>query len=113
MRILKFNESSKRYPIKVSQNEFFRKKEIHRIVDFSLIERKTMREILTKKQTIKTISWSTSSDFIEIYSGRDFFEIVKLDDYWFTIIHETPYSIDSYYTCDEFEEVVNFLIDIV
>jgi len=115
MRILRFNESSKRYPKKVTQKEFFDKKGIHKMISFTQTERTTMFNILTEKQKRKDIRWSTSSEFIEIYSGKEFFEIVKLDDDWFTIIHEDPYSrvVDSYYICDEFEEVVNFLTDLV
>ncbi len=97
MKILKFNESNKRYPTKVSRDEFYRKKGIHRMVDFTQIERKTMRYILTEKSKKKNISWTTSSEFIEIYSGKEFFEIVKLDDDWFTIIHEN-YTISNYST---------------
>jgi hypothetical protein len=107
MKILKFNESSKRYPIKVNQKEFFDKKGIHKMISFTQTERTTMFNILTEKQKRKNIYWSTSLEFIEIYSGKEFFEIVKLDDDWFTIIHDDPYSRinNSYYICDEFEEV--------
>ena len=113
MRILRFNESSKRYPQKVNQKEFFDKKEIHKMVSFSQTEATTMFNILTEKQKRKDIRWSTSSEFIEIYCGRNFFEIVKLDDDWFTIISEDSWSQNEYFICDEFEEVVNFLTDFV
>ena len=117
MRILRFNESSKRYPKKVNQKEFFDKKRIHKMISFTQTERTTMFNILTEKQKRKDIRWSTSSEFIEIYSGKELFEIVKLDDDWFTInsfryIHYSR-AVDSYYICDEFEEVVNFLTDLV
>jgi hypothetical protein len=121
-KILRFSESSKRYPQKVNQKEFFNKKGIHKMVSFTQTERNTMFDILTEKQKWvlypvmvkrKDIRWSTSSEFIEIYCGRNFFEIVKLDDDWFTIISEDSWSQNEYFICDEFEEVVNFLTDLV
>ena len=113
MRILRFNESSKRYPKKVTQKEFFDKRKIHKMVSFTQVERTTMSNILTEKQNRKDIRWSNSSEFIEIYCDRNFFEIVKLDDDWFTIISEDSWSQNEYFICDEFEEVVNFLTDLV
>jgi hypothetical protein len=129
MRILRFNESSKRYPKKVTQKEFFDKKGIHKMISFTQTERTTMSNILTEKQkkyefnpiySDKDIRWSklygydegTSSEFIEIHYLGEFFEIVKLDDDWFTIIHDLYGSSIEYYICDEFEEVVNFLTDL-
>lgn len=124
MRILRFDESYKRYPQKVNQKEFFDKKGIHKMISFTQTERTTMFNILTEKKKRKDIRWSTSSEFIEIYSGKEFFElhifvfgkrwsIVKLDDDWFTIISENSWSQNEYFICDEFEEVVNFLTDLV
>ena len=107
--IRKFNESDEvRYPKKVTQKEFFHKKSIFKMKDFSYNEKKTMCDILNEKSKKIHLSWSTSSDFIEIYRDRQFWEIVKLDDDWFTIIY-TYWNTDEYYICDEFEEVVNFL----
>ena len=50
MRILRFNESSKRYPKKVNQKEFFDKKGIHKMISFTQTERTTMFNILTEKK---------------------------------------------------------------
>ena len=50
MRILRFNESSKRYPKKVNQKEFFDKKRIHKMISFTQTERTTMFNILTEKK---------------------------------------------------------------
>jgi hypothetical protein len=107
MRILRFNESN-RFPTKVTQGDFFDKKSKFRMVDWSPRERTTLFNILTEKQKKRNIHWSTSSEFIEIHISREFCEIVKLDDDWFTIIH-TDAAKTEYYICDEFEEVVNFL----
>jgi hypothetical protein len=113
MKILRFNESEKRYPKKVSQDEFFERKTSNRMIDFTQSERTMMRDILTEKRKRRDINWTNSLEFIEIYCGREFFEIVKLDDAWFTIINEDIFGITKYYVCDEFEEVVNFLTDFV
>lgn len=117
-KILRFDESYKRYPQKVNQKEFFDKKRIHKMVSFTQTERTTMFNILTEKQKRKDIRWSTTnehmnSEFIEIYCGRNFFEIVKLDDDWFTIVGDDNWGKNEYFICDEFEEVVNFLTDLV
>jgi hypothetical protein len=112
MKILKFNESSKRYPIKVHQEKFFDKRRIHKMISFTQNERTTMLNILTEKQKRSHIHWSISSEFIEIYCGGNFFEIVKLNDDWFTIINEYNRGQNEYFICDEFEEVVNFLTDL-
>jgi len=113
MKILRFNESEKRYPSKVSRDEFFERKRSNRMIYFTQSERKKMFDALTEKRKKRDINWSNSPEFIEIYCGRDFFEIVKLDDDWFTIINDEGYGVTKYYICDEFEEVLNFLTDFV
>ena len=99
---------------KVSQDEFFRKKEIRKMIDLSKYEISIIFKTLDDKRIKRKISFSFSSEFVEISTSSSFFEIVKLDDDWFTIIQQDNTgrfggTKDEFYIADEFEEVVNFL----
>jgi len=116
-KILRFNES-KRYPQKATQEEFFDKKSKFGMVDWTSAERTILFKILDEKLLKRNISWSTSSEFIEISTSMNFYEIVKLDDDWFTIIKQDNRGRfggvrDEFYIADEFEEVVNFLTNFI
>lgn len=109
-RILRFNES--RLPTQVSQSEFFKKRQDHKMCDFSPSERSQIIEILRNKGISSNTyiylnvkkTYSFSIEYIEI--TRRNIEVIKLDDEWFTIIegHNGPF-----YICDEFEELINYL----
>lgn len=47
------------------------------MVDCTPRERTSLYNILTEKQKRKSIRWSTSSEFMEIYIYKNFWEIVK------------------------------------
>lgn len=106
MKIKRFFESEEiSYPLKVSSDEFFRKRKLHKMCDFSVSERSYMATELRKK----IISYSLSPDFIEIFPLHRSIEIIKLDDYWFTISVQYSRGSDEYYICDEFDEVKVFI----
>ena len=115
-RLRRFNESDeKRYPLQISQEEFFKKKSNFRMVNWSDSQRRVLFQILNDKRDKKySFDFSVSSEFVEIWSSGYIYEIVKLDDDWFTIIkqyNKGQYGgeSDKYFLADEFEEVVNFL----
>jgi hypothetical protein len=117
-RLRRFNESNeKRYPIQINQEEFFKKKSLFRMVDWSDSQRRVLFEILDDKRSKRysfgySFDFSISSEFVEISSSSGYFyEIVKLEDDWFTIIKQGRWKGvgDEYFLGDEFEEVVNFL----
>ena len=106
MKIRRFNESL-RFPTEVSESEFFKKKSIHKMVDFSASERKQIIDILNKKNK----RFSLSSEYVEIHSDLSP-EVVKFDDEWFTIIQYKYYNNGgtySFFICDGFEEVLSYL----
>ena len=109
--LLKFNENTidLRLPKEVSEKEFFNKKGIFKMRDFTDVENKQMCNILNEKRKKSDIRWTLSYEFIEIHKGnRQSWEIVKLDDDWFTIIY-SYWNTDCYFICDEFEEVINYM----
>ena len=117
-RLKRFNESDeKRYPIQITQEEFFKKKSTFRMIDWSDSQRRILFQILDDKRSKRygSFDFSISSEFVEISSPSGYFyEIVKLDDDWFTIIKQYNKGRygrvgDEYFLADEFEEVVNFL----
>jgi len=100
IKIKRFNESF-RYPKQVNSQEFMKKKSTHKMVDFSTLERKQVREILYAKRC----DYSFSGEYFEIHR-RPPVEVVKYTDDWFTIIEGTS---GPFYICDEFEEVLSYL----
>jgi hypothetical protein len=124
-KILKFNESQKRYPIEVDEEEFLQKKTMYKKVNFTDNETDIIFRIMAKKKREKSedgetmkITYPSSESFEFEFSfisyGKWKYVISKLDDDWFCI---SFYDISSYETifryfiCDEFEEVINFLTD--
>jgi hypothetical protein len=111
MRIRRFNENSEetRQPKRVDQSEFFSKRN-RPMDDFSTHERKTIREILERKNL--KYDYSMSPEFVEIRTNWRDIEIVKYVDEWFTIIATSRYGGNDFYICDGFEEVEYFLNNI-
>lgn len=110
MRILRFNESNSRKPKKVSSEEFMEKRRDHRMVDFTSTERKRILEILNaRKSRDFNFHYSMNSDFVEIFSISSSTEIIRLDDYWFTINRSDRYGGSEYFICDDVEELYWFL----
>ncbi len=111
------SELSKRFPLQVSQKEFFDKRGKFRMVKWTEYENKVLFRILDERRdkSYGRFYFSISSDFLEISSNSGYFyEIIKLDDDWFTIIKQYNRGSyggvsDQYFIADEFEEVVNFL----
>lgn len=58
IRIKRFDESF-RYPKQVRSEEFFKKRSTHKMVDFSSLERKQIRDILDAKR----YHWSFSGEY--------------------------------------------------
>jgi len=146
-KILKFNESQKRYPIEVSREEFQKKERDYKPVYFTPNEIDTISSILKGKELErplkicilkdKYLNYSrkgeiekTLKDLSPLYSINFYcdgmhpftsnsYTIRKLDDNWFTIFrsdrsNHPPMLGEHYrYICDEFEELVNFLTDIL
>lgn len=127
-KILKFNESQKRYPIEVDREEFLQKERIHKKINFTENETDSIFSIIAKKKREKLKNGEilkliySSSDPLEsefsfvLYKEwtTDKYTISKLDDDWFGIL---TYDIPScettrYFICDEFEEVINFLTEL-
>lgn len=112
--IQKFLEyyQEKREPTKVSSQEFMKKRERFRMDDFSDSERKKMIDILKSKKNVDR--FSLNPEYIEIYLSWKSIEIVKFTDEWFTIIEEDRWNQNNtYYICDEFEEVETYLTKIM
>ena len=147
-KILKFNESQKRYPIEVSLEELREKERIHKPIYFTPNEIDTISNILKSKSENKLgrpleicilkdkdLNYSrkgeiekTLKDLSPLYSinfycdgwspySSNSYTILKLEDDWFTIYRgnnsNVPYREYHRYICDEFDELVNYLTDIL
>jgi len=143
-KILKFNESQKRYPIEVSLEELREKERIHKPIYFTPNEIDTISNILKSKRKLKRpleisilkdkdLNYSrkgeiekTLKDLSPLYSinfycdgwspySSNSYTILKLEDDWFTIYRGNNVSYREYhrYICDEFDELVNYLTDIL
>jgi len=111
MRIKRFNENSeedKRYPKKVTQQEFFDKRSKFRMEDFSQSERTPIIEILNKKGLHRT-DIRFNNEYVEISLGWSEAEVVKFHDEWFTIIISDRWNQKEFYICDGFEELESWL----
>lgn len=97
-----------RLPRRVSKKELIDRRK-YGFEQFSPNEVNKIREILKRKGK----TYSLSSDMLEIDGIYTNYEILKLSDYYFTIVvshrnHGWTGS-DDCYICDEFEELENFM----
>lgn len=101
LNILKESSEYRYYPKEVGSSEFFDK------YNKSKIENLNNSEIKQLSKNINT-SYQVGGNIISIHSNRFTITIIKLEDEWFLIKHETLHD-ERYYICDGLEEVVSYI----
>jgi hypothetical protein len=114
-RIRKF-ESFKKYrePTKVSYDEWLKKIDIHQKEPFTEKETKFFKELI-KENRIYIQSYTIGSKQISIMLIEDDddmteIEFTKLEDNWFTIYKCYNHDHEEYFVCDEWDEVLGYII---
>lgn len=110
MKIKRFNESEERTAKEVRGWEFIEKRKLHKMEKFTESEKSRILQILKERQKHKDFRFSFNQDFLEIF-GRNLVEVVKLSDYWFTIIRTDRWGANTqYFICDDIDELFNWLM---
>ena len=118
MTTIKKFESFKKYrePTKVSYDEWLKKIDIHQKEPFTEKETKFFKELI-KENRIYIQSYTIGSKQISIMLIEDEddddmteIEFTKLEDNWFTIYKCYNHDHEEYFVCDEWDEILGYII---
>lgn len=109
LNLLSFNqvyENEIRLPKKVGFKEFMDRRR-HGFEKLTKSDIEKIRNLLDKKGRYRV---RFDYEYIEINSDRRSVEIIKLADYYFTVLDQ-EYHQTSYYICDDIEELEYYILN--